>query len=201
MLDLLDYRRRVHDIYRNIRASKPTIEAWQVFRAAKDDLYRHHSQTPFDAEQLKTFIALPYFDYDPAFRVLADINTDVEPTEHHLDLGKDGKFTICKFADVHVTLPTGSGVIGLFWIEAYGGGVFLPFRDATNKQTTYGGGRYILDTIKGADLGMEGDKIVLDFNYAYHPSCTYSPRWTCPLAPPENTLLFPVTAGEKLMGT
>ncbi len=84
------------------------------------------------------------------------------------------------------------------WLDAYGGGVFLPFRDATNGRSTYGGGRYLLDTVKGADLGHEADQIVLDFNYSYHQSCVYSERWSCPLAPPANRLTFAVEAGERL---
>jgi hypothetical protein len=84
------------------------------------------------------------------------------------------------------------------WLNAYGGGVFVPFRDATNGAATYGGGRYLLDTVKGADLGHNGDAMVLDFNYAYHPSCVHSLQWSCPLAPPGNTLDIEVTAGERL---
>jgi hypothetical protein len=93
--------------------------------------------------------------------------------------------------------------LALHWIEGYGGGLFLPFKDLTNirppagQGETYGGGRYLLDTIKGADLGSSADRLVLDFNYAYNPSCAYHPRWACPLAPEENTLPFAVTAGEK----
>ena len=63
---------------------------------------------------------------------------------------------------------------------------------------TYGGGRYLYDTIKGADLGVDETSIVLDFNYAYHPSCAYDERWSCPLAPAENRLDFAVEAGERL---
>jgi uncharacterized protein (DUF1684 family) len=76
--------------------------------------------------------------------------------------------------------------------------VFLSFRDATGGKSTYGGGRYLYDTIKGADLGTVGGEILLDFNYAYHPSCHYNPLWVCPLAPPENRLRFPIEAGERL---
>ena len=78
-----------------------------------------------------------------------------------------------------------------------GGGIFVPFRDATNGETTYGGGRYLLDTIKGADLGIGMDEIVLDFNFAYHPSCHYNDKYTCPLSPVENRLAMAVEAGEK----
>jgi uncharacterized protein (DUF1684 family) len=86
------------------------------------------------------------------------------------------------------------------WIEGYGNGLFLPFRDATNGNETYGAGRYLLDTVKGADHGgdAEGASLVLDFNLAYHPSCAWDPRWVCPLAPPDNTLPLGVPVGERL---
>jgi uncharacterized protein (DUF1684 family) len=91
--------------------------------------------------------------------------------------------------------------LGVLWLQAYGGGVFIPFRDRTNGDLTYGGGRYLIDTVKGADLGQTSDGLILDFNYAYHPSCVYSPRWSCPLAPPENSLDVAVTAGEQILIT
>ena len=83
------------------------------------------------------------------------------------------------------------------WLAAYGGGVFLCFRDATSGRASYGGGRYLLDTVKGADLGDDGGRLVLDFNFAYNPSCSYDPSWVCPLAPPANRLAVAVEAGEK----
>ena len=84
-----------------------------------------------------------------------------------------------------------------YWLEGYGGGVFVPFRDDTCGQETYGGGRYVLDTVKGADLGTDGDRLILDFNFAYNPSCAYDAGWVCPLAPPANFLPLAVTAGER----
>jgi hypothetical protein len=87
--------------------------------------------------------------------------------------------------------------LSLFWIEGYGGGLFVPFRDKTNRGDTYGGGRYLYDTLKGVDLGVDVDNIIFDLNFAYNPSCAYNPRWVCPLSPIENQLPIPVTAGEK----
>jgi len=78
-------------------------------------------------------------------------------------------------------------------------GLFLPFGDTTNGTTTYGGGRYLLDTAKGADLGGDDGGLVLDFNFAYNPSCAYDPRWVCPLAPPGNRLPVGVEAGERVL--
>jgi uncharacterized protein len=86
----------------------------------------------------------------------------------------------------------------LYWVEGYGGGVFLPFADRTSGATTYGAGRYLIDTVKGADLGSVEARLVLDFNFAYNPSCAYNPAWTCPLAPPANRMAVPVRAGERV---
>ena len=61
--------------------------------------------------------------------------------------------------------------------------------------------RVFLQTIKNhlpMPMPEAGESLVeIDFNYAYNPSCAYSPRWACPLAPPENWLPVPVRAGEK----
>ena len=63
---------------------------------------------------------------------------------------------------------------------------------------SYGGGRYLLDTAKGADLGGTDGSLVVDLNFLYHPSCRYSDSWVCPLAPAGNTITAPVRAGERL---
>jgi uncharacterized protein (DUF1684 family) len=86
----------------------------------------------------------------------------------------------------------------LYWLEGYGGGIFVPFGDATNGVESYGPGRYVLDSAKGADLGMEESRLVLDFNFAYNPSCSYDPRWACPLCPPPNRLPVLIRAGERV---
>ncbi|MCI0711137.1 MAG: DUF1684 domain-containing protein, partial [Chloroflexi bacterium] len=134
----------------------------------------------------------------PAWRFVVPLIPDADEHVYELDL-PEGHFRYKRFSRVRFTAPTGEdGRLSLFWILGYGGGIFLPFGDATNKHTTYGGGRYLYDTIKGADLGASAENVVLDFNFAYHPSCRYSPEWTCPLAPIENRLPFAVPVGELL---
>jgi uncharacterized protein (DUF1684 family) len=198
LINLLDYRNRVAEMYRTVRElGTDNPEAHAHFRRVRDELFRAHPQSPLDSEQRATFGGLDYFDYNPAFRVVARVEMDIEPVSFQVDLGEDGLTTLRQFGQVSFQVPTGSGTLELFWIAGYGGGLFLPFRDATNGRSTYGGGRYLYDTIKGADLGAAGDRIVLDFNYAYHPSCHYSPRWVCPLAPPQNRLQIPIPVGER----
>jgi uncharacterized protein (DUF1684 family) len=200
MLDLLDYRRRVHTLYGQIRQlGTDHVEAFSLFRQTRDDLYKNHSQSVFSPAERDQFDGLNYFDYDPAYRVVAQLDTDFEPQSYKLDLSDDGKFVMEQIGTVRFTLPTGNGELGVFWVKAYGGGIFIPFRDATNTYDTYGGGRYLYDTVKGADLGTTDDSIILDFNYAYHPSCYYNPRWDCPLAPVQNRLSIPVNAGEVIV--
>ena len=67
----------------------------------------------------------------------------------------------------------------------YAGGLFVPFRDATNGTETYGAGRYLVDAAKSADLGADAETgaLTLDFNFAYQPSCAFDPRWALPARP------------------
>ena len=104
-----------------------------------------------------------------------------------------------RIACVHFDHDNIEHTVGLYWINGYGGGLFLPFRDLTNSNGTYGGGRYLYDSIKGSDLGRIGDNIILDFNFSYNPSCAYNDQWVCPLAPRENHLQIAVTAGERML--
>ncbi|MCA9915428.1 MAG: DUF1684 domain-containing protein, partial [Anaerolineae bacterium] len=172
-------------------------ESFAHFRETRDQLFGKHSQSALTLEQRQHFQGLRYYDYDPAYRVTAAVEVLQNPASYEIDAGDDGSVIIQEIGRASFTLPTGTGSLGIFWITGYGGGIFIPFRDLTNGDTTYGGGRYLLDTIKGADLGAEEQELILDFNYAYHPSCYYNPRWTCPLAPMQNRLPFPIFAGEK----
>lgn len=193
---LAQYRRTVAHHYFMVRTQSDLEVGATTFRSARDDLFRQHPLSPIEPDQLNNFEGVPYAPYDPAWRIVASIDYDVQKEVIEGEL-PEGVIRYERFGKVHFTTPTGEqGALSLFWILGYGGGVFLPFKDTTNGQTTYGGGRYLYDTIKGADLGITESEIVLDFNYAYHPSCFYSPRWVCPLSPPENRLAFEVTVGE-----
>ena len=209
MLDLLDYRRQVSDLYHHIRqtTTTPDATATQIraacddWRSTRDRLFATHLMSALDASQKAGFTGLDYFEYDPAWRVRAVVQPlarDGSARTFQVDVGDDGAVHYTCFGTVDVALPGGSGTLDVYWIDGYGGGVFLPFRDGTSGDATYGAGRYLLDTIKGADLGQSGDGALwLDFNFAYNPSCSYNRRWVCPLAPPPNWLDFPVTAGER----
>lgn len=197
-LDLLDYRRRMSEAYAAIRSSNDSFEEiHRRFRGVRDELFANHPQSPLSSEQKRDFQSLSYYPYDRALRFEVEVEP-VEDTERiDVELRDDGRIILRRVGRVGFRIDGQEASLSLYWIEGYGGGLFLPFRDTTNGVETYGGGRYLLDTIKGADLGSAGGRLMFDFNYAYNPSCAYDERWDCPLAPTENWLDFAVTAGEK----
>jgi uncharacterized protein len=197
--DLWDWRRRIAELYAEIRAFDDPEFAWRLWCDARDELFRAHPQSPLDAHERRHFRGLELFDYDPAFRCVVDLAPAPDVGRHALSGGHDGYVQLIPFARTAGLDERFGGELTLYWLGGYGGGVFLPFRDATTGKATFGGGRYLLDGIKGADLGMDDwGRAILDFNFAYNPSCAYSARWICPLAPPANALPRAITAGERM---
>jgi uncharacterized protein (DUF1684 family) len=185
----------VADLYAAVRRSGADANSWAAWREGRDALMANHSQTPVAQDARAAFTGMPFFAYDPSWRLVGR----VEPATGEGALAPDGTFT--PIGDVVAERDGNEIRLTLLWLEGYGGGLFLPFRDATCGAETYGGGRYLLDQVKGADLGVAADgDLVLDFNFAYHPSCAHDPRWTCPLAPAGNVISQPVHAGEMLPG-
>lgn len=195
-LTLLDWRRTVATMYGDVRGGvddDPEAALWR-FRAAKDVLFRSHPDSPIPAAQRSTFGGLAYWPYDATLRFVVPVEETTEvATATAMSLSGDA-YHLRRVG--RLRLPVGD--LDLYWIDVYGGGLFLPFRDATSGAETYAAGRYLLDTVKGADLGGDATGLVIDFNYAYHPSCAYDPIWSCPLAPPSNRLDVPIRAGERL---
>ena len=197
---LASWRREVSELYagmRNTAQRNPKLAAAQ-FRAGRDSLILHHPESPFTPAAAKP---IDYFPYDAAWRLTGTIDRDVERYRFQIDLAEDGVLRCTRAGIVRFAYKKTALALSVFWMEGYGGGLWLPFGDATNNQETYGGGRYLYDSIKGADLGAgadhSGNTMLLDFNFAYNPSCAYDHRWACPLAPNENRLTLPVRAGEQ----
>jgi len=193
LIDLLDYRRQVNEIYQTVRTlrDRDPREAHRLWRERRDELFRSHPQSALPESERAAFRGLRYQEYDPAFAFTAAVRP-LPRESYDVDTSTGGAIRFVRFGAVDLPI----GTLEVLWLDEYSGGVFLPFRDATSGKTTYGGGRYLLDTAKGADLGSSGDRLVLDFNFAYHPSCVYDPKWTCPLAPLSNRLTAAVEAGE-----
>jgi uncharacterized protein len=198
-LALTDWRREVSELYAKVRARRNDRAAWELWRRTRDRLFAEHPQSPLDADRRSAFGGLAYHRYDPAARVTAEI-VPAEPGELELQTSTGAPYRFRRVGIARFALAGVDLGLPLYWLEGYGGGLFLPFADATSGRTTYGAGRYLIDTVKGADLGADDGRLVLDFNFAYNPSCAYDPKWTCPLAPPANRLPVEVRAGERVLG-
>ncbi len=196
-LSLLDWRRRVAALYADVRAQDDPREAHARWRAGRDDLLATHPDSPLLPAARAAFAGLPVAPYDPAWRFEVEVDRDVAPARLEVPTGTDG---VVPFDRLGVAELPAVGSLDVWWLGSYGGGVFVPLKDATSGRTTYGGGRYLLDTVKGADLGgnARDELLVLDLNFAYNPSCAYDPAWACPLAPAGNVLAVEVAAGELL---
>ncbi|MBU4466267.1 MAG: DUF1684 domain-containing protein [Actinobacteria bacterium] len=170
--------------------------AHELWRVGRDRLMAEHPATPVMPDDRRTFAGLPVAPYDSQWRFEVPI-LPAEPHRFEFTTGTDG---IVAFERVGLVEIPDAGALDVWRLTSYGGGIFVPIRDALAGKPggTYGGGRYLLDTIKGADLGSDAaaGTMVLDFNFAYNPSCAYDPAWACPLAPPGNVLRVEVGVGE-----
>ncbi len=199
-LTLLDWRRRVFALYAEVRATSDPRAAHEQWRHVRDDLFATSPQSPLLPAVKEAFAGLPVAPYDPALRYEVPVQTDVEPEELAVPTGTDGVVTFRRAGRLRLPL----GDLDVWALTSYGGGLFVPVKDAGAGRRTYGGGRYLLDTVKGADLGGDVDPVtgvgtlVADLNFAYNPSCAYNPAWACPLAPPGNTVPVPIEAGELI---
>lgn len=213
-LDLADWRRQISDLYADVRrvAANDPEAAFDLWRATRQQLFREHPQSPVPAADRQTFQAR-HFPYDPGLRFDLPVDAALDagapgvaaapnPLALSFDLpvSAGGTMSFSRIGRVAVPFKAGLRRLELYWMAGYAGGLFLPFRDTTNGRETYGAGRYLLDAAKSADLGgnLEQRTLVLDFNFAFQPSCAFDPRWACPLAPPANRLDIPVAAGERL---
>jgi uncharacterized protein (DUF1684 family) len=194
-LALLDWRRRVARLYAEVRAEPDVVAAHNHWRRTRDDLLRTHPESPVPQAQRASYPGAPVAAYDPRLRFDVSLDAGVPPKHMDVRTGTDGTVRFDRIGCVH--LPSG-GDLDVWWLGCYGGGMFVPVKDGSAGSATYGGGRYLIDTVKGSDLGGGEGRLILDFNFAYNPSCAYDPSWACPLAPAGNTLGRALLAGELM---
>ncbi len=193
MWDVLDWRRQTAAIYRDVRSARTPAEGHALWARARARMLASHPASPVRPEQRGTFEA-EFAPYDPGFRYTVPVQPDGGSVTLQVPTGTDG---IVPLRRVGAVVLGDLGTLDVWWIAVYGGGFLLPVRDPTSGASTYGGGRYVLDTVKGADLGGDRRALVVDLNFSYQPSCAYDEHWACPLPGPGNTLAAPVPVGEQ----
>ena len=196
-LALLDWRRQVSGLYASVREADSPRDAHAIWRAGRDSLFQGHSESPVEPSDPLRTTGLPYWPYDDALRFELPVHRSTATRRITLQTGADGLTSLRSVGSIAIPAPV-AATVEVWWLEQYGGGLFVPLRDGTAGQESYGGGRYLLDTAKGADLGGRAGTLTIDLNFLYHPSCRYDSAWECPLAPIENTIVAPVRAGERI---
>ena len=166
------------------------LRALTRFRAEKDDFFATSSDSPLRGSE--GVHPLRYFDPDPSFRFEAKLQRYSGPEAVMVATSKGTRQLFNRVGHFDLDLVTVP-----FRIRAYQSAerddpsLFLPFRDGTSGNESYGAARYL-------DLEVEhDDEYAVDFNYAYNPYCAYSENYVCPLPPAENWLKVPIRAGEK----
>jgi uncharacterized protein (DUF1684 family) len=197
-IELVDWRRQVALLYERARAEPDPQVAHQVWREGRRALLGGHPQSPLAPDDPMRQSGPQYWPYDPSLRFVLPVLPSSSPRRRSIDAGGDGVVTIRAVGELELPGTLKNSRVTLWWVEVYAGGLFLPLRDGTAGDTSYGGGRYLLDTAKGADLGSDGQRLVVDLNFLYHPSCRYSDAWTCPLADDANRVPGQVCAGERM---
>lgn len=200
-LDIADWRLRTFALYDTVRkiAEDNPAEAHSYWRQERDRMFGTHPASALTAAAKSSFGGLKTADYDPIYRFHVPLTKEGAGREMTVETGTDGAVHFVRLGTFD--LPE-MGQLAVWKLKGYGGGIFVPFRDATAGQPggSYGAGRYLLDTIKGAFHGVSGSgpeaAYVLDFNFAYNPSCAYNEAWACPLAGPSNRLAVEIPVGE-----
>lgn len=161
-----------------------------VFRAEKDEFFRTDHHSPLQHEQTHHFNGLEYFPENPDLVVVSELEPHPEGGVVTMDTSTGEAHVYDRVGVISFRVDGEPAQVTLYRPKGEDS-LFLPFRDALSGKETYGAGRYV-------DVAPEHNgHVVIDFNYAYNPSCAYNPEFSCALPPRENWLQVPIRAGEK----
>ena len=170
----------------------------QKFRTGKNIKLMYDEASPLKLEQRKSFTGLNYFPPELKFYIEAELVKDDEPETIIMKTSTDRSPAYVKYGVVNFKIDTFNLTLALYQnkkmldLSTDQNHLFVPFRDGTSGNETYGGGRYI-----DCEIPEDGNVIILDFNKAYNPYCAYNPKFSCVIPPEENQLTIRIAAGEK----
>lgn len=163
----------------------------EIEREAKNEFMSRHPESPFIAGRVP-FHDLRFFDPNPQYRIRARLSRIPVPQEAFLRTNRDGQAVMRYLGDLRFSVGGKDLRLRLYHAgEGVGTSVFVPFRDLTSGQESYGPGRYLTLELN------ESDEYDLDFNRAFNPYCAYTDEYECGFPPAENDLPVAIPAGEK----
>lgn len=136
------------------------------------------------------FKGLNHYPVDSTYRYAVPLEAAPTPDTVWMPESTGGATSLARLGYVTVPFPQDTARLAVFRVDGQED-LWIPFADATNRTTTYPGGRYV-------DAARQSDgTLVVDFNKAYNPTCDYDPDYACPLPPSENRIAFDVPVGEQ----
>lgn len=159
-------------------------------RANKDTFFKRHPQSPLPPEKREQFDGLDYYPPTPALRLELELEPADTVEQLTMQTTTDSEQTFDRIGYVSFEIDGHPATLAVYR-PADGGELFIPFRDATSGEETYGAGRYL------EPHPLDENTLLVDFNTAYNPFCVYDDTYSCPLPPIENWLDVPIRAGEK----
>ena len=164
-------------------------------REAKRDQFKNSPRSPLpDDQRGAAFLGLAYYEPDPAYRFVLPLEEHETKESVTVETTADGEQTYLRWSAFSFELDGETYTLQAYRPDREADRLWVPFRDATSGETTYGAGRY-LDL--EPDTHRVDDGWILDFNAAYNPTCAYNHAYECPMIPPENWLDVRIEAGEQ----
>lgn len=164
------------------------MDSLTMFRAAKDEFFEIHPQSPLTQEQRDNFEGLNYFPENKALRLKVEVSVFKEPERIQMQTSTGDLQTYIRYGRFNFAVEGQAAELTIFSNEH---GYFLPFVDSQAGPVTYGAGRYL------EPEQLSDGTFLVDFNLAYNPYCAYNELYSCPIPPAENRLSVPIAAGEK----
>lgn len=167
----------------------------EQMRQAKREYFRDSPRSPLPPElRGDDFPGLDYYEPDPDYRFVLPLVEHDEKETVTVETTADGTQRYLRWGKFTFEIDGESHTLQAYRPDHDADRLWVPFRDATSGEETYGAGRY-LDL--EPDDHLTDDGWVLDFNEAYNPTCAYNAAYECPMIPMENWLEIPIRAGEK----
>ena len=164
-------------------------------REQKDIFFKIHPQSPIPPEVREGFQGLKYYPPRDEYTFKLELHNHPIKKRVRMTYTRGVEQIFIRWGEFRFKIQGEEQALQAYKKSVEDDQLFIPFRDSTNSEETYGAGRY-LDLHAGRDR-IEDGKWILDFNKAYNPWCAYNKDYVCPFVPPENWLKTPIYAGEK----
>jgi uncharacterized protein (DUF1684 family) len=173
------------------------LESMEIHRAEINKEFANPETSPLTEAGIEHFEGLEFFPANPDYMVKARFVLNPDPEAFEMETTTQRRPIYVKYGEAHFTLQEEEIVLEIYQsdkakqMEEFKEHLFLPYKDLTNGEESYGGGKFI-------DLKIpEGEYIIIDFYKAYNPYCAYNHKYSCPIPPEANHLNIRVPAGVK----